>query len=328
MDEAEKIICVILNYNDAQTVCALVRRLEQSQLLKAIVLVDNASTDGSWEKFRELEENSRKKSLVPIHLLRADHNGGYGAGNQLGINYAVRYLNPDYIIVANPDIEVGDRCMLRVKEALELQENGAVASAMVMSPTGAPLLSYWDLLPVFRDLLDTGPLTRRLFCGLLLTPLCRLPRGTDKNSRLVGAVPGSFFMIKVAAFSEEEIRQLFDEKIFLYYEEKTLGQKLRARGKKEVLVTDESYVHAHSVSVSKSIARMWSRQKILHESKLYYYKQYLHAGPLMMCAARVFLAAVLLEVWIATGILRIKNGNEKDMGERYGQGAGDHSRVQ
>ena len=46
-----------------------------------------------------------------------------------------------------------------------------------------------------------------------------------------------------------------------------------------VLALDCSYVHAHSVSIDKSVKRIGDKQRLLHESKLYYYREYLCAGP-------------------------------------------------
>lgn len=64
-------------------------------------------------------------------------------GNQAGINYAVEYLEADYIIIANPDIHVTPRCIERVKHALDNTEDAVMASAgwwirrgRICSPTG------------------------------------------------------------------------------------------------------------------------------------------------------------------------------------------------
>ena len=52
------------------------------------------------------------------------------------------------------------------------------------------------------------------------------------------------------------------------------------RGLGAVLVTDAEYVHAHSVSIDQErLAGLAAKQKILHRSKLYYYRRYLGAGP-------------------------------------------------
>ena len=307
----DKICCIILNYNDAHTTLALAGELSGSRCLSDILVVDNHSSDDSWEQLavlttdrtsREKQQDRKPEEKGPaVHLIRTAHNGGYGAGNQAGIDYAMEHLSPDYIVIANPDIHVSDACILRVKEALARQENAAAASALVRSPEGKRLFSYWDLLPMWKDLLDTEPLCRRIFKPWLITPVGRLPRGADGRSRVVGALPGSFFMLKMRCFNRREAGSLFDKNIFLYYEEKVLGRKLQSMGLAELLVGDVSYVHAHSVSVDKSLRTMAAKQKILHRSKLYYYENYLGAGPVRLAAARLFLGLVLGEVWILTG---------------------------
>ena len=307
----DKICCIILNYNDAHTTLALAGELSGSRCLSDILVVDNHSSDDSWEQLavlktdrtsREKQQDRKPEEKGPaVHLIRTAHNGGYGAGNQAGIDYAMEHLSPDYIVIANPDIHVSDACILRVKEALARQENAAAASALVRSPEGKRLFSYRDLLPMWKDLLDTEPLCRRIFKPWLITPVGRLPRGADGRSRVVGALPGSFFMLKMRCFNRREAGSLFDKNIFLYYEEKVLGRKLQSMGLAELLVGDVSYVHAHSVSVDKSLRTMAAKQKILHRSKLYYYENYLGAGPVRLAAARLFLGLVLGEVWILTG---------------------------
>ena len=196
-----------------------------------------------------------------------------------------------------PKAEIAER----VKQALDNTEGAVMASARVTDPQGKDLFSYWTLLPLWKDLLDTGLITRRLFKDMLNTPPYRLPNAGDEGSRLVDAVPGSFFMLKPGLLTPQDIEGLFDSRIFLYYEEKVLGQKLASRGLTEVLVTDASYVHAHSVSIDKSVSAMAGKQRLLHESKLYYYENYLGTGPWGMFLARVYLRLVLWEVWLLTG---------------------------
>ncbi len=294
------ICCVILNYNDAPTVKSLVKEIRNYRCLDAIVVVDNHSSDGSWEMLQALSDKER------VFVLRTEKNGGYGAGNQAGIDYCVEELEAEYVIVANPDIHVTEECILRVKEALDKTERAVIASARVMSPEGERLFSYWKLLPLWMDLLDTGLVSRRLFKGMLNTPPYLLKQGGDENCRLVDAVPGSFFMLHLGRLTPQETKNLFDKHIFLYYEEKVLGCKCREKGLRTVLVTDCSYVHAHSVSIDKSVSRIVDKQRLLHRSKLYYYKEYLHGTPGQMVCARIFLGLVLAEVWFLTVVCRMK----------------------
>ncbi len=291
----DRISCIVLNYNDADTTLSLVGELQNLPCLDSVVVVDNCSTDDSWERLKPLKGQG-------IHLLQTGRNGGYGPGNQAGIDYASQNLGADYVIVANPDIHVTNGCIQQVKAALDQTVGCALASAMVESPDGRRLFSYWKLMGIGGDLLDTGLFTRRLFRRWLNVPVEKLKQGGASGSRLVDAVPGSFFMLRLDRLPAGEAKRVFDNNIFLYYEEKVLGQKLKALGLKAVLATDCSYIHAHSVSVSKSVSRILDKQKLQHESKLYYYREYLHAGPLKMAAARAFLAVVLGEVWFLTEV--------------------------
>ena len=264
------------------------------------MVVDNHSSDDSWKRLQTLNGSGK------VHALRLEQNGGYGMGNQEGINYAVSCLEADYVIIANPDIHVTPRCIRRVKDALDKTQGAVAASARVKDPMGGELFSYWTLLPLWKDLLDTGLVTRRLFKAMLNMPSYRLGYGGDEDCRLVDAVPGSFFMLKTGILTPGEIKEVFDKHIFLYYEEKVLGQKFRKMGLKTVLVTDESYVHAHSVSIDKSFKRIVDKQRLLHRSKLYYYKEYLGTGPAGMAAARAVLGLVLAEVWFLTVVCRMR----------------------
>ena len=55
-----------------------------------------------------------------------------------------------------------------------------------------------------------------------------------------------------------------------------------------------------------SVKRIVDKQKLLHESKRYYYREYLHGTPAQMAAARVLLGLVLAEVWFLTVVCRMR----------------------
>ena len=68
---------------------------------------------GSCQKGRNrIFQNCRKTAVME-------------AGNQAGIDYAVEYLEPDYIMIANPDVQVSDTCILWVADALENRKTGS-----------------------------------------------------------------------------------------------------------------------------------------------------------------------------------------------------------
>ena len=292
-----RISCVILNYNDAGTTVSLLDRIRDYECLDDIILVDNHSTDGSYETLKE-QEGGR------VHLLQSEKNGGYGSGNNIGIRYAIQEARADYILIANPDIVFSRQCVYDMKNVLEAGADHALVSALVKGTDGNTLFSCWKLLPMFADLLDTGLVTRRLFKRLLNYSPSYLGK---KPYVEVDAVPGSFFMIKADVIGGENgLGRIFDEEIFLYYEEKILGRKLKGIGKKTLLLTAQSYVHAHSVTINKTVGSIAAKQKILHESKLYYYEHYLGAGPVKLAAARAYLEFVMLEIRFLTNVCGLR----------------------
>lgn len=288
-----KISCIIVNYNDAATTRRLVRQIRQYESLSSVIVVDNHSTDDSVQQLAGLTDDK-------VTLIVSPENGGYGCGNNLGIRYAVQKREAEYVIIANPDVFFAEGLIRHMQQALQKISDSAVVSAKVKDPAGKDLFSCFRVFSVGGDLLDSGLWTRRLFKPLLSYPRSYLNR---KNYCLVDAVPGSFFMLRADVFGQ---RDVFDEQVFLYYEEKILGRRLKEMGKKTILLTGDSYVHAHSVSVDKSVDSILKKQKLLHQSRLYYYQHYCHASGFGLVAAKAFLKVVLLEVWFLTEVLKLK----------------------
>ena len=97
--------CVILNYNDSGTTVEQVRRICGYPSLDDIVVVDNASGEDSWEELKTSVEH-----MENVHLSRAERNGGYGAGNNIGVRYSLEKLGARYVLIANPDTVFSDVC--------------------------------------------------------------------------------------------------------------------------------------------------------------------------------------------------------------------------
>ncbi len=284
-----KVSCIILNYNDSTTTEKLVQLIKDYDELDSIVLVDNCSTDNSATVLERLEGGK-------VHFIPADRNGGYGYGNNLGIRYAYERLQATHVLVANPDVEVSQECIRALMKTFQQVEGCGVAAPMTKGPDGKTQLSSWKLMGLAGDLLDTGIITRRLFKRWLTDR----PLVVDSGVSYVDAVPGSLFMADCAVLMD---CGLYDENVFLYYEEKILGFKLRSKGYKTVLLQNQSYIHHHSVSIDKNVKSILKKQALLHESKLYYYIHYLKINRLQVWLTKAFLGFLMGEIWFLTEIL-------------------------
>ena len=71
---------IILNYNNAEETAEYVERICEYKCLDHVIIVDNASTDGSAVRLKPL-------CTGKVELVKSGENRGYAAGNNLGLRY-------------------------------------------------------------------------------------------------------------------------------------------------------------------------------------------------------------------------------------------------
>ena len=76
-------VAILLNYNDADTTIAAIKRLKNCDSLDKLIVIDNVSLDDSYERLKAYE--SKK-----VALIKSKENLGYGCGNNLGLYYAYK----------------------------------------------------------------------------------------------------------------------------------------------------------------------------------------------------------------------------------------------
>jgi len=290
-----KVNCVIVNYNDADTVMGLLRRIRDFKVLKGIVVVDNGSTDGSLQSLKVLEDGK-------VAVISGGKNGGYGYGNNLGVQYAVKANGATHVVIANPDVEFTEHAILAMCRVFKRHPDvGTVAPVMEDMQYGG-LGRGWRLHGFAGELLAMGPVSRRLFRNVLNYPESYY-RG--KKAVYTDVVHGSMLMVDAGAFLD---CGGYDEGIFLYQEEPVLARRMRAKGWRTVLLLEETYIHRHGASIAKSCRSQWKRQKLRHESVMYYMKNYLSINRFEELAAKAWFGGILAEIWIAAGVRSVLSG--------------------
>lgn len=269
--------CIILNYNDAPTTISLVERIKDFALLNYIVVVDNCSTDNSWEQLQHYKSDK-------IHVIQSPRNGGYGSGNNYGLRYSSEILNADYSIIANPDVFFDEDCVEKFLKTFLEDPSVAVVSARQSNSLGCA----WKNCTTLQYVLATS-----LFFEVWLK-IRSYPKKyfKEKNSVSVFAVAGSLLMVDLKKMLKYG---MYDEEFFLYYEEPVLAQKFADVGLKTILRLDCSYEHNHHVSISKTYRR-WSQQHILLlKSAELFLKKYKKANALHMTFAKLWFAYTKFE---------------------------------
>lgn len=92
---------VILHYMDADTTIECVDSILKTSLTKdyKIIVVDNASNNGSYERLVEYYLGNSN-----IICIKNEKNLGFSGGNNVGYRYAKEHFCPEYILIGNNDL--------------------------------------------------------------------------------------------------------------------------------------------------------------------------------------------------------------------------------
>ncbi len=89
-----KLSIVIPVYNEKDTIDEIVRRVQNVELEKEIIIVDDCSNDGTRERIKRMSENNIKK-------LFHEKNKGKGAALRTGL----QHVSGDIVIIQDADLE-------------------------------------------------------------------------------------------------------------------------------------------------------------------------------------------------------------------------------
>jgi GT2 family glycosyltransferase len=107
-----------------------------------VIVVDNASQDGSGDLVRE--------RFPDVRLLAEEVNWGYAKGNNLGL----REATGAFVLFLNPDTEFVDDSLDRALEVMEQRPEAGVLAARLLNPDGSTqssLRSFPRPLPILLD---------------------------------------------------------------------------------------------------------------------------------------------------------------------------------
>ena len=260
----KKLGMVIVNYNDYDMTHRLLENIKDYKCLNHIVVVDNNSSDDSFEKLKEFESN---KIIIIKNSSRQ-----YSSGLNVGAKYLIEKIGECNIIFSNSDIIINNEGDLKA-----LSKN-IDSNVVVVGPTvneHGVLNRGWHLPTVNQEILFNIPLLSRYFKKKYLS---YKESYYKKDTSYVDVVSGCFFLVDSKFLKENNY---FDENTFLYYEEQILAEKVKRQNKKELVNNKITIIHDHSVSIDKSIKKI-EKLKILKESQRYYAKEYKKANIIQM----------------------------------------------
>ena len=282
-----KIACIILNFNDAERTLNLAEPVSTYSTINDVILVDNCSTDDSASKLKE-------HSVGNIHFLQTDKNGGYGYGNNVGLKFAFDDLGADAALIVNPDVTFDNDLVDRISNALAAEPEAGVISAMQLDADGTEnARTAWHIPSKLTYIMSTGLILGRLAKSFYY-PLGYLH---EKSCVPTDCVSGSLLLMSKAAF---EKTGGYDERMFLYCEETTLGCKLKKAKMKAYICSDVGYFHLHGQSITRSIKSTAHLKAIMLKSHHLLLKEYLGANRIELVTDTIVGKLGLLEECVKT----------------------------
>ena len=222
---------VIVNYNTSDHLRACLATV-QSESSSQVIVVDNASTDGSVEMV--------KREYPWVTLIPNSTNKGYGTAANQGI-FCCR---DKYVLLLNADILLPPGALQALITYLDLNPQAAVVGPRAVRLDGKLESTCYQFPGTLKSLVDSDTLGKliRYIPGIRHHFLRTWPHD---HSRVVPWVKGMALAIRYEVFKAVGG---FDESFFLFFEEVDLCYRLAASGRQIHFAPVTSVLHIGGAS--------------------------------------------------------------------------------
>lgn len=265
---------VIVNWNTRELLRACLESIRQhtSEITYEIIVVDNASHDGSSAMVRQ--------QFPDVRLIENTENLGFAAAN----NQAIRMARGNAVILLNSDTELVENSLRILHDFLFSRDSIGAVGGRLIYPGGAPQWSYGFAPSLGRMLWITLSGILRIQRGR--KPGAVIPQA-DEPAHPVEYIVGADLMIKRAVLDQVG---LLDETFFAYFEETDLCTRIRQAGHQIWYTPATSIIHRIGSSFGPESAH---RLRIYYTSLFLYLQK--HHGTHR--AAKLYLTA---KFWLHT----------------------------
>lgn len=227
---ASAVDVVIVTYDNAATLRATLKCVRDAGQVDSIVVVDNASRDGTLEV----------ADGAGVTVVRNVRNAGFAAGVNAGLGLG----GSPYVLLLNPDAVLPSEDLARLARALDADDNTVAVGPMLVGESGATILGGRRFSTPFNRLLALAPVSRRWRFGPLGP---EYPRGRAAHG---GLVPVDYLWGAALLVRRDFLDRIggLDERFFLYSEDEDLGRAARALGKRMFVVGTAQAAHVGGVS--------------------------------------------------------------------------------
>jgi len=205
------------------------------KVLESDIKFDSQNTDEINYKKKDPENagkinNSIHKQLI---LIKNEDNLGFAGGNNVGIKFALKNLNPNYILLLNNDTVVDKNFLKELVDTSNTNEDVGILGSKIY---------YYDEPDVIWS--AGCKISWKLSRGIQIATN-ELDKGQYDEQREVEYISGSAFFIKTEVIHKIG---LMDEKYFLYFEESDWTLRANKAGYKTLYVPNANVWHKVSRS--------------------------------------------------------------------------------
>jgi N-acetylglucosaminyl-diphospho-decaprenol L-rhamnosyltransferase len=249
---------VIVNWNAGEQLRLCLDSLAKTErtgfILKRVVVVDNASSDGSAEGL--------EYPALPLEILRSPSNEGFAAACNRGASGS----GADYVLFLNPDMELFAGSISKPVAFMENPERHriGIAGIQLVDERGAVSRScaaFPSLARCISRSLGLHRLRPRLF------PSYVMHEWDHGATREVDHVSGAFYLARRAVF---EALGGFDERFFVYLEDLDFSYRSKLAGWKSCYFAEARAFHrGGGVSAQAKAERLYyaTSSRILYAFK-------------------------------------------------------------
>ncbi len=269
---------IILSYNTKDITLKCLESVYKSLNTNSeVIVVDNASTDGSQKALKDFSQGREN-----FRLIENKKNLGYPAGN----NQAVKRASGQFILLLNSDVIIERLNFDKILNYLDEHKDTGVLTVRVLlnsgqidpaSHRGFP--TVWNSFCYFlhlEKLFASVPFLNKIFCGYHLS-------WNNLNSiHEIDSPNGAFYLTRKDILDKVGG---FDEHFFMYGEDLDLSYRIKKLGYKITYYPLYQVTHLKYVSGLKkdNIATKKATKKYFFEAmKIFYQKHYASTSPFLL----------------------------------------------
>jgi len=265
IDGALDVSIVVVSYNARGDLERCLESLHEAppRATHEIIVVDNASTDGSAEAARR---------WASVHVIASRENRGFAAANNTGM----RNSRGRNVLLLNSDTVVPAGAVDGLLAELETRPDVAIAGPRLVDGEGRAELSFGSMMSPFVEMRQ-----RRLMRGIARRDPGITAR-VEAMTRVEGFpdwVSGACLLVRRA---DADAVGLLDERYFMYTEDVDFCAAVRARGRRVLFTPAVQVVHLRGRSGAAAPA---ATREAYRRSHLAFYRKH---HPLLAPVLRLY----------------------------------------